>query len=163
MNQIIKDFGKGFKQLGEETAEKLVEETGKIAESVITAKELLGDIKPLNEEELAQKKAEDEGAKQEEMNKLKSQMSTRGVENEMEQIRHQKEKEEEEKEKYFEKMKEQQDREKQQQIENSELMMESTNPAKQKKSRGSAFGHKKKSQPDQSQMSQTSEFKGKID
>ncbi|MDD4785057.1 MAG: hypothetical protein PHH12_01185 [Candidatus Shapirobacteria bacterium] len=163
MNQIIKDFGKGFIQLGEETAEKLVEETGKIAESVITAKELLGDIKPLNEEELAQKKAEDEGAKQEEMNKLKSQMSTRGVENEMEQIRHQKEKEEEEKEKYFEKMKEQQDREKQQQIENSELMMESTNPAKQKKSRGSAFGHKKKSQPDQSQMSQTSEFKGKID
>jgi hypothetical protein len=97
------------------------------------------------------------------MNKLKSQMSTRGVENEMEQIRHQKEKEEEEKEKYFEKMKEQQEREKQQQIENSELMMESTNPAKQKKSRGSAFGHKKKSQPDQSQMSQTSEFKGKID
>jgi len=42
------------------------------------------------------------------------------------------------------------------------LMMESTNPAKQKKSRGSAMAHKKKSQPDQSQMSQTQEFKGKV-
>lgn len=163
MNQIIKDFGKGFKQLGVETAEKLVVETGKIAESVITAKELLGDIRPLNEEELTQKKAEDERKKQEEMNKIKSQMSGRGVENEIEQIRHQKEKEEEEKEKYFEKMKEQQERDRQRQTEDSNLMMESSNPAKQKKSRGSAFANKKKQQPDQSQMSQTSEFKGKID
>jgi len=40
--------------------------------------------------------------------------------------------------------------------------MYSSNPAKQKKSRGSAFAKKKKSGVDQSQMSQTSEFKGKI-
>jgi hypothetical protein len=43
----------------------------------------------------------------------------------------------------------------------------STNPAKRKKSRGSAFaggGKKKTQQPDPTQMSQTSEFKGgKID
>jgi len=162
MNQIIKGFGKGFKQLGQETAEKLVEETGKIAESVITARELLGDIKPLNDQEMAQKKAEDEKKKQEEMNKLRSQMSGRNVESEMEQLRRQQEKEEEEKEKYFEKEKERQEWERQQQIENSDLMMESTNPSKQKKSRGSAMSHKKKSQPDQSQMSQTSEYKGKI-
>lgn len=168
MNQIVKDFGKGFKQLGQETAEKLVEETGKIAESIITAQELLGNIKPLNDQEIAQKKAEDEKSKQEEMNKLRSQISGRSVESEMEQLRRQKENEEEEREKYFEKEKERQEWERQewerqQQMENSELMMESTNPSKQKKSRGSAMSHKKKSQPDQSQMSQTSEFKGKID
>lgn len=163
MNQIINDFKKGFKQLGQETAEKLVEETGKIAELIITAQELLGDIKPLNDQEIAQKKVEDEKKKQEEMTKLRSQISGRSVESEMEQLRRQKENEEEEREKYFEKEKERQEWERQQQMENSELMMESTNPSKQRKSRGSAMSHKKKSQPDQSQMSQTSEFKGKID
>jgi len=163
MNQIVKDFGKGFKQLGQETAEKLVEETGKIAKSIITAQELLGNIKPLNDQEMARKKAEDEKKKQEEMNKLRSQISGRSVESEMKQLRRQKENEEEEREKYLEKEKERQEWERQQQMENSELMMESTNPSKQKKSRGSAMSHKKKSQPDQSQMSQTSEFKGKID
>jgi len=163
MKKIFSDFRKGFKQLGQETAEKLVEETGKIAESVITAQELLGDIRPLNDQEIAQKKAEDERKKQEEMNKLRSQISGRSVESEMEQLRRQKENEEEEREKYFEKEKERQEWERQQQMENSDLMMESTNPSKQKKSRGSAMSHKKKSQPDQSQMSQTSEFKGKID
>jgi len=164
MNQIIKDFGKGFKQLGVETAEKLVEETGKIAESIITAQELLGDIKPLNEQELAQKKAEDEQKKQKEISDMKSQISSRPVENEMEQIRHQKEKEEEEKEKIFlENLKRQREQERQNQMANFELMGESSNPAKQKKSRGSAFANKKKQQPDQSQMSQTAEYKGKID
>ncbi len=164
MNQIIKDFGKGLKQLGGETAEKLVEETGKIAESVITAKELLGDIKPLSEEELVQKKVEEDKNKGKEISDVKSQISGREVENEMEQIRHQKEKEEEEKEKIFlENLKRQREEEKQEQAAGLELMGESTNPSKQKKSRGSAFVNKKKQQPDQSQMSQTSEFKGKID
>jgi len=166
-NQIIKDLGKGFKQLGVETAEKLVEETGKIAESIITAKELLGDIKPLDEQELAQRKAEDEKKKQEEMSRLRQGFggqAGRGVEGEMERIRQQKEKEEEEKEKMFlENLKRQREIERQNQMANFELMGESTNPAKQKKSRGSAFANKKKQQPDQSQMSQTSEFKGKID
>jgi CO dehydrogenase/acetyl-CoA synthase beta subunit len=163
MNQIVKDFGKGFKQLGVETAEKLVQETGKIAESVITAKELLGDIKPMSDEEMAQKRAEEDRKKEKEISDVRSHISGRNVESEMQQISQQKEKEEEEKEKYFEKMKEQQERERQQQMESSELTMESSNPSKQKKSRGSAFGHKKKSQPDQSQMSQTAEYKGKID
>ena len=164
MNQIINDFGKGFKQLGVETVEKLVEETGKIIDPTITAQELLGGIKPMNDNELNQKKAEDEKNKRSQMADLKSQISNRPVENEMEQIRKQKEKEEEEKERIFlENLKRQREIEKQTQMANFELMGESTNPSKQKKSRGSAFGHKKKSQPDQSQMSQTSEFKGKID
>jgi len=161
MNQIVKDFGKGFKQLGEETAEKLVSETGKIAESIITAKELLGDIKPLDEQELAQKKAEDERKKQQEMSRLRQGFggqASRPVENEMEQIRHQKEKEEEQKEKMFlENLRRQREEERRQQNINMEMMA----PSKHHKDKG---GNKHKTQqPDQSQMSQTAEYKGKID
>ena len=158
MNQIVKDFGKGFKQLGQETAEKLVEETGKIIEPIITAQELLGGIKPLTDQEMAQKKSEDERKKQEEMNKLRLQMSGRPVENEMERIRKQNEKEEEEREKYFEKMKERQEWEEQQQMIGAEELMQ---PKKHHKDKG---GNKHKTQqPDAIQMSQTAEFKGKID
>jgi hypothetical protein len=164
MNQIIKDFGKGLGQLGQETAEKLVSETGKIAESVITAQELLGDIKPMSDEELTKKKIENERKKQQEMASVRFQLSGRDVEGEMERIRRQKEREDEEKEKIFEEnIRRQKEEEKQNQMASFELMGESTNPSKQKKSRGSAFINKKKQQPDQSQMSQTSEFKGKID
>lgn len=164
MNQVINDFGKGLKQLGQETAEKLIEETGKIAESVITVQELLSDIKPMSDEELAKKKAEEEQKKQKEISDVRSQMSGRNLENEIEQIRYQKQKEEEEREKMLaENQRRQEEEERRQEMTNSELDMESTNPSKQKKNRGSAFVNKKKQQPDQSQMSQTSEFKGKID
>jgi hypothetical protein len=153
-----------MKKLVTETVEKLVEETGKVVEPIITAKELLGDIKSLSEEELTKKKTEDEEKRKKEISDVRSQMSGRKIEDEMERIRHQKEKEEEEKEKIFlDNLKKQREVEKQEQMAGLELMGESTNPAKQKKSRGSAFIHKKKQQPDQSQMSQTSEFKGKID
>ena len=163
MNQIVNDIGKGLKQLGQETVEKMAEEGGKIVETVMTAQELLGDIKPLSDEEMAQKKSEDEKKRQKEISDMKSQMSGRNVESEMKQLRQEKEKEEEEKEKYYQREKEEKERQRQMQMESSnDLMMESSNPAKQKKSRGSAFANKKKSQPDQSQMSQTSEFKGKI-
>ena len=164
-NQIFKGVMRGLGQLGAETGEKLVGETGKILESIITAQELLGDITPMSDQELAQKKKQEEIKKQQEIDKLKSEMGQgRKVEDEMNKIHSQTEKEEDEKEKYYEKLKQQQEAQKQQQeSEYNSLMMESSNPTKQKKSRGSAFGHKKKSQPDQSQMSQTQEFKGKID
>ncbi|MDD2225321.1 MAG: hypothetical protein PHP97_04165 [Candidatus Shapirobacteria bacterium] len=160
MNQVINDFKKGFKQLGQETVEKLVEETGKIAESVITAKELLGDIKPLSDEELAQKKGEDEKKKQEEMSRLRQGFggqAGRSVENEMEKIRHQKEKEDEEKGNIeLENLKRQKEMERQDQMVNLELMQ----PSKHHKDKG---GNKRKTQqPDHTQMSQTSEYKGKI-
>ncbi|MFA5749692.1 MAG: hypothetical protein WC895_00520 [Candidatus Shapirobacteria bacterium] len=164
-NQIIKGFGQGFKQLGEETVEKLGEESQKILESTISGKELLGLDGVISDEELIKKRQEDEIHKQEEMNKIRTEMGQgRNVEGEMEQIRNQKEREKEEKERIFlENLKRQREEERQQDFMINELEGESSNPAKQKKSRGSAFGHKKKSQPDQSQMSQTSEFKGKID
>src|SRR5574344_417242 len=101
MNQIVNDFGKGFKQLGVETVEKLVEETGKIAQSIITAGELLSDIKPMDENELKQKKNEDDERKRKEMSDLRSQISGRNVDSEIKQISDQKKKEEDEKEKIF--------------------------------------------------------------
>ncbi|MDD4026652.1 MAG: hypothetical protein PHO75_00500 [Candidatus Shapirobacteria bacterium] len=160
MNQIIKDFGKGMKQLGQETVEKLIEETGKIAESVITAQELLGDIKPLSEQEMAQKKAEEERKKQKEISDVRSRISGRNIEGEIKQISNQKKQEEEEKERNFlENLRKQREVERQEQIANYDEMMGNSN--KHHKDKG---GNKRKTQqPDQSQMSQTAEFKGKID
>ena len=164
-NQIIKGVVKGLGQLGVETLEKAKEESGKIAESIITGKELLGLERTMSDSELAFKKQEEEKKSREEAEKLRKEMgSGRKVEEEITQLRKQEEREEEEKEKYYQQAKEQRElREQQQQAEYNGLAMESLNPAKQKKSRGSAFVHKKKQQPDQSQMSQTQEFKGKID
>jgi len=163
-NQIIKGFGQGLGQLGQETVEKLGEEGQKILESTITGKELLGLEGGVSDEDIAKKKAEDDENKRSQMADIRSQISKRDVGKEIEEIREKREQEEEQKEKMFlENLKRQREEERQQNLANNELMMESSNPAKQKKSRGSAFGHKKKSQPDQSQMSQTSEFKGKID
>jgi hypothetical protein len=159
MNQIINDFGKGFKQLGEETAEKLVEETGKILDPTITAQELLGGIKPLSEQEMAQKKAEEEKKKRSQMADLRSQISGRNLESEVKEISDQKNKEEEEKEKMFlENLRRQREEERQRQENNGVELMGS------KKHRKDKGGNKHKSQqPDQSQMSQTAEYKGKID
>ena len=161
MSQITNDFKKGLGQLGVETAEKLVEETGKIAESVITARELLGDINLLSDDELAQRKAEDDKNKQEEMSRLRQDFggqAGRPVESEMEKIRHQKEKEEEEKGNIeLENLKRQKEMERQDQMVDFELMQ----PSKHRKDKG---GNKRKTQqPDHTQMSQTSEYKGKID
>jgi hypothetical protein len=163
-NQIIKGMGQGLRKVVEETVEKLGEESQKILESTISGKELLGLDGGISSNQMAHEQQEDEIKKQEEIRKIKSEIGLgRDVEKEMEELRKQKEREEEEKEKYFEQMKQQKEVEAQQITENNNgLMMESTNPAKQKKSRGSAFGHKKKSQPDQSQMSATQEFKGKV-
>jgi len=158
MNQIIKDFGKGIKQLGQETGEKLVSETGTIAESIITAKELLGDIKPMSDEEINKKRMEDEEKKKREMENVRSQMLSRNVEGEVKQVRNEKEKEEEEKEKMFlENLRRQREEERQNQIINSEMMT----PLKHHKDKGG--NRRKTQQPDQSQMSQTAEYKGKID
>ena len=156
---IIKNVGQGLKQLGQETVEKLVEETGKIAESVITAGELLSDIKPMSEKELNQKKAEDEEKKKKEMSDLRSQMSVRNVDSEIKQISDQKKKEEDEKEKIFlENLKRQREEERFQRENNGLDIMSSK---KHHKDKG---GNKHKTQqPDETQMSQTNEYKGKID
>ncbi len=160
MNQIRDDFIKGLKQLGQETGEKLVTETGKVTESIITAKELLGDIKPLSDDEITKKQAEDEKKKKEEDARLRQGYSGQGrnVENEIKQVRDQKKKEEEEKEKMFlenlKRQRQQEERERQEMM-NNESMMSSNRPKKDK------GGNKHKTQqPDETQMSATGEFKG---
>jgi len=171
-HKILKGIGKGLGRLGTETVEKIGEESQKIFESTITGKQLLGLDRTMSDSELEFRKHEDDQKKAEEIKKLKREMGQSGgikeekrdVEKEMKELRDQKIKEEEDKEKYFEEEKKRKEAERQQQeAEYNDLSMESTNPSKQKKSRGSAFVTKrKKSMPDQSQMSQTSEFKGKI-
>lgn len=165
-HQIVKGVIGGLGKIGVETVEKVKEESGKILESVITGKELLGLDRTMSDSELEFKKHEEEKRSKEEADKLRKEMGPgRKVEEEITQLRKQEEREEEEKEKYYEQSKKQKEfQEQQQQAEYNDLMMESSNPAKQKKSRGSAFiQKKKKQQPTQSQMSQTQEFKGKVD
>lgn len=164
-SSMSKKVLEGLKQVTVETGEKLVKETGKIVESVIMGKELLGDINILSNNELAKKQAEEEKEKRSQISDVRSQMKEQGrdVEKEIEQIRQEKSKEEEEKEKqekeFLENVKKQREAEEQ---ELAMMDMESTNPAKQKKSRGSAFmpGKKKASTAD---MSATKEYVGKKD
>jgi hypothetical protein len=160
-NQIVKGIGQGFKKLAEETVEKLGDESQKILETTISGKELLGLDGGISNNQLAHEQQEDEIKKQEEIRRIKNEMGLgRDVEKEVEEIRNQKEKEEEEKEKYFEQMKEQQEQEKQRQIEEQNMNVDLLTPKKHHKDKG---GNKHKTQqPDQSQMSQTQEFKGKV-
>ena len=180
-DKILKGFVKGLGQLGLETLEKTNEEGQKIIESVITGKELLGLDRTMNDTELEFHKQQEKAKNQEEINKLRGQMEgkkenknddqktkerPRNLEDEITQLRKQAERQEEEKERFYDEQKEKQNKENEkQQAEYIDLTSESTNPSKQKKSRGSAFANKKKRKPETDQMSQTQEFNkgGKID
>lgn len=180
-NKILKGVVKGLGQLGMETMEKAGQEGQKIIESVITGKELLGLERTMSDSKLKQSIQEEKIRSQQEINKLKGEMCgkkegengekkvkerPRNVEDELTQLRRQKEREEEEKVKYFEKQKQQKEMAEQRQTEEyNYLNEESSNPSKQKKSRGSAFVNKKKHKPDTDQTSATQEFNkgGKID
>jgi len=140
-----------LQQVGAETGKEAVKQAGKIAEGVvggISGVELVGDIKPMGEQELVGKKAEDEGKKREEMSKIRG----RDVEGEMEQVRKEKKKREEEEERRFlEEIKQKREAEER---ERQELVVG-------KKKRGAfAKGGKK---PAQSDMSATGEFSRKKD
>lgn len=172
-DKILKGVVKGLGQLGMETLEKASEEGQKIVESVITGKELLG-LERMNDTELELHKKLDKAKSQEEIDKIKGQMEgkkendekkikekPRNIEEELAQLRRQKEQEEREKQKYYEQQKQEKEKERErQQAEYIDYTAESTNPSKQKKSRGSAFVNKKKHKPDMTEMSATAEFKG---
>lgn len=179
-DKILKGVVRGLGQLGMETLENVSKEGGKIVESIITGKELLGLERTMTDSELEQNKQQEKIKSQQEINKLKGEMGggkynnreenktkerPRNIEEELAQLRRQKEQEEEEKQKYFEQQKQQERERERQQAEYLDLTAESANPSKQKKSRGSAFANKKKHKPDSDQMSQTQEFNkgGKID
>jgi len=153
-----------------ETVEKLGEEGKNIAKGVITANEWMPDLAekygknpPVGAENKStdtKAMADKDDKKQEEK---KPQIPGRNVEEELKQLREKKKREDEQLKKYQEA---EEEKERQRQAEH-EMMVEqenavSTNPAKQKKSRGSAFAHNKKSAPDSNDMSATAEFQKKV-
>lgn len=160
-NNILKQVVKGLGQVAEETGKEALKQAEEATESIITGKALLGDIQPMSDQEIAQKKAEDERKKQEEMNKLRAEMGQgRNVEQEMEQIRNEEEKAEEQKKE--QEKRESQEEQMRQQQESGQTEMPG-NAKREAAKRQMAPHGKKSSQPDPSQMSQTAEFKGKID
>lgn len=151
-NTIPGQVLKGLKDLAKETAEKSVDEAGKIVTGVITGGELVGNIKPMTPEEETRNKKLEEKKKQEELKQIR-----RNVEGEIKQVRDEKEEKEKEEERLFlENVKKQREAE---EAERQQLM-----PQGPKKKRGSAFVQgKKKSQPQADQLTATGEFKGKVD
>lgn len=154
---ILQNLG----QVAQESGEGVVKEAGKITESIITGKELLGGISTMTDEELAKAKEEDQKKVQQEVK-----APARNVEQEIKEVVNEKKEAEDQREKAFlEQIRRQREAEEQERQQMAAQMGISTNPSKQKKSRGSAFGggKKKSQQPDPASMSQTSEIKGKID
>jgi predicted RNase H-like nuclease (RuvC/YqgF family) len=156
---VIKKFLSSLGQIATETVEKAAEETVNIASRVITGQELVGDIKPMNEAEIAKAKEEEE--KKQAAYAEATAGRGRNVEKEIEEVRDEKKKKEEEEERLFlENLKRQREAE---EAERNQRVDETGNPEREAKKRQFVPGPKKKQQPDLSQLSQTSEFKGKID
>ena len=154
---IIKKVIKGLGEVGLETGKEAVGEAGKITESIITGTELLGNIKPLTEAELAQKKAEDGKKIQEETKTLMG----RQVDEEIKQVRAEKSQEEQKEEQFLKQIQQQREAEEAERQQMTEIPGNSKREAAKTQF---APGKRKKQQPDLAQMSQTSEFKGgKID
>ncbi len=164
MKQIFKNVVKGLKQVGVETIEQGAKESVKIAESVITGKELLGGITPMSESEYDQKKKYQEAKDNKEMEEIRNQMKApgRNVSGEMEQVyREKKNKEEEEERQFLENLKIQREQERQ------EMEAMKVEPGS-KPARGKMGGQgkkKKSSEPDLelSQVTQTGEARGKME
>jgi len=165
MTGIVKGVIKGLGSIGVETVEKSAEHVGKMAETIITGQELLGGIGPMKQGEYQRTMKEEEIKKNREMEEIRDKIGGgRNVEAEIEEVRKEKEKEEEEKEKEFlEQIRRQREAE---MAERQDMWAESANPAKRKKKRGSVLmpaGKKKAMMPSDDQLSQTSEFRGKVD
>ncbi len=158
MKQVAGNVLKGLGELGKEAGEQLIREAVKIGETVVSGKELLGDIKPLSEAELMKKQDEDEAKKIGEIEKLKSATTFgRNVEAEMEEVRKERErKERETEEKMLEEVRRKREAERQER-EQMEASM-ATNPHKAKKKRGSAFLPGKKQGVTDANQSATAEY-----
>jgi len=160
---IIKKVIKGLGEVGLETGKEAVGEAGKITESIITGTELLGNIKPLTEAELAQKKAEDEKKITEEGTAVAKAMANQGrnVGEEIKQVRAEKSQEEQKEEQFLKQIQQQREAE---EAERQQMTEVPGNSKREAAKTQFAPGKRKKQQPDLAQMSQTSEFKGgKID
>lgn len=151
MNGIPKQVAVGLKQVAEETVGEAASNAVKVVDSVITGKDLVGDIKPMSAGEYQQKQQEDETVKQKEISEI-----GRNVEKEMDEARKKRKEAEDEREKEFlENLKKQREAEGQEVV---ELTRKHPRPK-----RGGAFARGGKAKPSQSDMSATGEFKGKVD
>ena len=152
-DQILKQVIKGLGDIAEETGKETLKQSEEVFHSIITGKELVGNLQPVTDQEKTKLEMEDKKKKQEEMAKIRSQISGRPVEQEMEQIRKEEEQIEAQK-------KQQEQQPKQEEIYVTEM------PTNHKKSaaKHQGMGGKKKShQPDPTQLSQTAEKGNKLE
>ncbi len=160
MNNILANVIKNLKQIGEETVEKSVDNVGKIASGIITGADLVG-LKPMTAEQ-EQKVKQEEVKKQQEMSDLRSQMSDgRNIEQEIDQIRKEKERKEEEEENFLKNL----ERQRIAEVQEREQMSTNipTNSKKEAAKHQGQRGHKAHA-PDPASMSATGEMTGgKID
>lgn len=163
-NSIFKKVVKGLGEIGKETVEKGVGGVVEITQSVITGQELLGDLKPVDAQEMDNIRKKEDEEKEQEMARIRAAAMGQGrnVEEEIKAVRSEREREDEEKEKIFlENIKQQREAEERERQEWTEIP---GNAKKEAAKRQFTPGKRKKQLPDASQMSQTSEFKGgKID
>ena len=160
-NNIPKKVIQGIGEIGLETVKEGTKQATEMLSTIITGQELIGNARPMSEEEIAKAKAEDERKKQEELNKIQN-IPGRNVEAEIKEIASEKKNSEEKKEQEFlEKIRLQREMEEKER----ENFVEMPGNTKRESAKTQfAPGKRKKQQPDATQMSQTSEFKGgKID
>jgi hypothetical protein len=160
-DSIPKKVMQGVGEIGVETIKEGTKQATEVLNTIITGQELVGNARPMSEEEMAKARAEDERKKEEELEKIKN-ISGRNVEAEIKEIVVEKENSEEDKEKEFlEKIRVQREIEER---ERENLVDMPGNVKREAAKTQFTPGKRKKQQPDASQMSQTSEFKGgKID
>jgi len=161
-DSIPKKVLQGVAEIGVETVKEEAKQAVEIVNTIITGQELVGNARPMSEAEMAKAKAEDEKKKQEGIeNELKN-IPGRNVAEEMRQVDQEEKSEEEKKQQEFlEKIRLQREAE---EAERNNLFEEPGNTKREAAKTQFAPGKRKKQQPDVSQMSQTSEFKGgKID
>lgn len=154
---IHKQVLKGLGDLSRETGEKLVGETGKIVETVISGRELLGGITEMSDTELQQKKQEEEQKKQKEIEDLRREMGLgRNLEQEIQQLRYERDSKEQQEERQ-EEVEEQ--REKEEEMMNQSYTPEPTSKPK----RGQGVKKGKNGKASQADMSATQEYFKKND
>lgn len=160
-DSIPKKVLQGVGEIGVETVKEGAKQATEMLNTIITGQELVGNVKPMTEEEMAYARAEDERKKEEEIKKINN-VSGRNVEAEIKGIVSEKKNSEEEKEKEFlEKIRLQREAE---ETERNNNIQEPGNAKREAAKTQFSPGKRKKQQPDATQMSQTSEFKGgKID
>ncbi|MFA7300863.1 MAG: hypothetical protein WC069_00935 [Candidatus Shapirobacteria bacterium] len=161
MNNIVSGILKNLKQIGQETVEIAAKNTGEMTSSVITGRALVGDLKPMTNEQMSQAQKE-EVKKQQEVEKIKQEYmgAGRNVEQEVEEVRRDREKKEKEEEQFLLNI----ERQRMAETREREQMQGGvpTNSKKEAAKHQGQRGHKKHA-PDPVAMSATGEKSGGID